>query len=63
MLGEIRWRHNACAICPSCAGEAIVGATSTTDRIAWFSGWGSCIDLYTPAGNARRGTACTTASV
>lgn len=40
---------DACYYSPANAPEAItVGATDNSDNKAWFSNWGSCVDVYAP---------------
>ncbi|WP_395844717.1 S8 family serine peptidase [Archangium violaceum] len=40
---------DACQKSPARTGEALtVGATSIEDKRAWFSNWGSCVDLFAP---------------
>jgi subtilisin family serine protease len=40
---------NACYYSPARAPSALtVGATNQYDQQAWFSNWGSCVDLYAP---------------
>lgn len=40
---------NACNSTPARVTQAItVGATNRSDQQAWFSSWGSCLDLYAP---------------
>jgi len=41
--------QNACNSSPARAASAItVGATDDSDARAWFSNWGSCVDLFAP---------------
>ena len=43
------WSDNACYYSPARAPSAItVGATNQYDQQAWFSDWGSCVDVYAP---------------
>jgi subtilisin family serine protease len=40
---------DACSISPGRVGEAItVGATTSSDAQAWFSNYGTCVDVYAP---------------
>jgi subtilisin family serine protease len=40
---------NACYYSPARAASALtVGASNPYDQQAWFSNWGSCVDLYAP---------------
>jgi subtilisin family serine protease len=41
--------QNACNYSPARASAALtVGASNSSDYQAWFSNWGSCVDLYAP---------------
>lgn len=41
--------RDACSYSPAAATEAItVGATTISDTRAWFSNWGSCLDIFAP---------------
>jgi subtilisin family serine protease len=41
--------QNACNYSPARASAALtVGASNSSDAQAWFSNWGSCVDLYAP---------------
>jgi subtilisin family serine protease len=41
--------RDACRYSPGSTPTALtVGATSSTDYQAWFSNWGTCVDLYAP---------------
>jgi subtilisin family serine protease len=43
------YSDDACWYSPARAGAALtVGATNAYDGQAWFSNWGSCVDLYAP---------------
>jgi aqualysin 1 len=40
---------NACGVSPAHVTDALtVGATDNTDTIAWFSNYGSCLDIFAP---------------
>jgi subtilisin family serine protease len=40
---------DACGFSPSSAtGALTVGATTIADGMAWFSNWGSCVDVFAP---------------
>jgi serine protease len=44
--------YDACYYSPARAPSALtVGATNSLDHQAWFSNWGSCVDLYAPGEN------------
>jgi subtilisin family serine protease len=41
--------RDACRYSPGSTPNALtVGATSETDYLAWYSNWGSCVDLFAP---------------
>ena len=41
--------QNACNYSPAAADKAItVGASAIDDTRAWFSNWGSCLDVFAP---------------
>ncbi|MFM6963002.1 MAG: fibronectin type III domain-containing protein [Micrococcales bacterium] len=43
---------DACGYSPASAPDAItVGATDSTDNLAWFSNWGDCVDVFAPGVN------------